>query len=453
MNSSPEPSQHSQGFAALAPPEGSGVLRVDSLPEVMRTEAGFFSHFLIEVVPNAIYHQTWKQKDLKDPGFPRGDYTRKNAPLKDAIAYYASTSVYHVEENGGWKSGGTRALFHSTDYSYSWIRGPNKAVLLAFPLADYRRYPRLVIDTTLPVRGLYFPQLFSEPYYKGLCRVSQVLFYKHDAIYIPFTSGSFEKDAQWHPSVGFITHKGDRHTMSGDKGLHYFGDKCLDIRIAELMIALSIDMRDMNPIEIPIGLPVTPIPGVEQQKVYEHPAFQYMNSLGASSVGGHGGPPYHQISRNDFGPYHVWMDAHISKNEGIEYVFKPADESTLLGIIKTLVGSALNLIPFVGPLASVSWSLIFDAITDPDKLRELGNLTGVETDILKMQLKEISKLAKGLKIKKGHWDVGNDDDILRDLERKAIEEALAQEDREANEHALPVDKPTGAIVFATNQSV
>ncbi|KAF4500115.1 hypothetical protein FAGAP_3691 [Fusarium agapanthi] len=208
-------------------------------------------------------------------------------------------------------------------------------------------------------------------------------------------------------------------------------------------------MRDMNPIEIPLGIPIT---GGEQQKFYEHPAFQYMNSLGASSVGGHGGPPYHQISRNDFGPYHVWMDAHISKNEGIEYVFKPADENTLLGIVKTLVGSALNLIPFVGPLASTSWSLIFDAITDPDKLGELGNLTGIETDILKMQLKEIAKLVKGLKNKKGHWDVGDDDDILRDLE-KAIEEALAEEDREANEHALPVDKPTGAIVFATNQSV
>ncbi|KLO82611.1 Uncharacterized protein LW93_9815 [Fusarium fujikuroi] len=70
MNSSPEPPQQSQGFTALAPPEGNGVMRVDSLPEVMRTGAGFFSHFLIEVVPNAIYHQTWKQKDLKDPGFP-----------------------------------------------------------------------------------------------------------------------------------------------------------------------------------------------------------------------------------------------------------------------------------------------------------------------------------------------------------------------------------------------
>ncbi|KAF5540781.1 hypothetical protein FMEXI_8277 [Fusarium mexicanum] len=237
--------------------------------------------------------------------------------------------------------------------------------------------------------------------------------------------------------------------MSGDKGLHYFNDKCLDIRIAELMIALSIDMRDVNPIEIPLGIPIA---GGEQQKFYEHPAFQYMNSLGASSVGGHGGPPYHQISHNDFGPYHVWMDAHISKNEGIEYAFKPADENTLLNIVKTLVGSALNFIPFVGPLASISWSLIFDAITDPDKLRELGNLTGVETDILKMQLKEIAKLVKGLKHKKGHWDVGDDDDILRDLEKKAIEEALAEEDREANEHALPVDKPTGAIVYATSQS-
>ncbi|KAF4443760.1 hypothetical protein F53441_11363 [Fusarium austroafricanum] len=346
MNSSPATPQQSQGFAAMAPPEGSGVMRVDSLPEVMRTERPRLP--------------------------PRGLYPQKCAPLKDAIAYYASTSVYHVEDGGGWKSGGTRALFHSTDYSYSWIRGPNKAVLLAFPLADYRRYPRLVIDTTLPVRGLYFPQLFSEPYYQGLCQVSQVLFYKHDAIYIPFTAGNFQENTQ-----------------------------CLD----------------------------------------------------ANSVGGHGGPPYHQISHANFGPYHAWMDAHISKNEGIEYVFKPADENTLQGIIKTLVGSALNLIPFVGPLASISWFLIFDAITDPDKMRELGNLTGVETDILKMQLKEIAKLVKGLKNRKGHWDVGDDDDILRDLEKKAVEEALVEEDREANEHALPVDQPAGAIVFATNQRV
>ncbi|KAL4725695.1 hypothetical protein ACLX1H_007846 [Fusarium chlamydosporum] len=438
MSSSPTTSQQPQGFSTFSLPEGSGVMRVDSLPEVMRTEAGFLSHFLIEVVPNAIYDMQWHPKDLKRPGFPRGDYTTKNAPVQDAIAYYASTNVYHVEEHGGWVSGGSRA----------WIRGPNKAVLLAFPLADYRRYPRLVIDTTLPVRGLYFPQLFSEPHYEGLCRMSQVLFYKHDFIHIPTKAANFQEVAHWDQETA-VPLWGELYKMSDDKGLHYFEDRCLDIRIAELMLALSIDSNLLQFIEIPfLSPPHKPSQNSsEKWSKYEHPAFQYMNSLSPHEVG-EGGAPYHQIPKDDFGPYHAWMAAYISKNEGLQYVPGPTDKNILEDVIKTLVGSALNLIPVVGPLASISWSLIADAITDPDKIRELGNLTDVEADIVKLQLEEVAKLVEGSKNRKYQLTTSDDSEALW---KKAVKEAIAEENREAHMHALPVGKPGGVIMSATNQ--
>lgn len=430
-------------FSALTPPEGSGIFRNDSLPECMRTEAGFYSHFLMEIVPNAIYHQTWSYKDLKKPGFPRGDYKYRNSPLKDAIAYYTSTAVYHVEENGRWKAGGTRALFHTSDYSYDWIRSPNKAILLAFPLADYRRYPRLLIDTTLPVRGLYFPQLFNEPHYNGLSRVAQILFYKHESIYIPNWAGTFKKDADWNvPSSLIPLAKGEYHQMSGDKGLHYFNDKCLDIRVAELMLALAIPDYNLKFIEISSFL-----------RISEHPAFQYMNHLSPSTAGGTGGAPYHQISKADFGHYHAWMDAHISKNEGIKYQFQPSDENTLKEILKNLVGTALGFIPFVGPLASISWNLVFDAIDNPDKLSSLGNLTDTEKSILEMLLSEVKKLTKGSKARaldSSGEEKQDDMDRFKKIEEEDIDKRLAEEEHDANNHALPDGKSSGAITFAMN---
>ncbi|KAK5992023.1 hypothetical protein PT974_05419 [Cladobotryum mycophilum] len=332
-------------------PEGTGSCITQSLPKVMRSESGFYSHFIVEVCPNAIYSQEWKFNNLKRPPFPRGNAVMRNAVAKDAISYYASTNVFYAtDDTSRTKYNHYRALFY--EKAYNWYREPDKAILLAFPLSDLEEYPNLVIDPTLPIRALYFPQLYYDPNYSNMSRLGQICFFKHE--------GSFPMQ---------FAHRGSSTTstvyvnISKKEGLGYI-DHCLVVPLKEVMLSLAI-----------------PAMFAKRGPEGRHLCYSYIKLWPASAVSDSG----HQYARADENDFHMWMDDYITINEGIEYEFKPLEsQNKWVKIFTDLISTALRFIPIIGPLAAMSWDITLRAINHPEEFASETGMTADGKNLLKI---------------------------------------------------------------------
>ena len=370
------------GLQAL--PEGVGVAQPDSLPECMRTEEGFHSHFLVEVCANAVFNKRERLRELvyleNYPHIPltRGgyDYVQDiRGPIdawtiKDAFNVYTATSAFYLPKEGDWVNDSvTTQGIHLPPAGWSvpdWYanKQPYKSVILASRLpTSYEQFPKLALDTTLPIRAIYFPLLFKDNRYSNLSALTQIDFYWKDRVLLESTEGEpmlIEPDQT--RGLGFLPY-------------------CLIMDWCPLMCSLAIP-----PDRLPSG---------------EHPCYKFIRLCSPKKAGLQFVDNFQEldmITSNGAGIRHVWLDEYHSKNDGIKFTFARPTESESFGVVKSLVATGIGFIPFVGPLLAIAWDVAIMSLKEPEKFKSRTDLTPEGINLLKLQWKLLDPILPSLKL-------------------------------------------------------
>lgn len=366
-------------------PEGVGVALPDSLPECMRDKDGFHSHFLVEVCANAVYDKKPSTSELRhlenypDDLYTRGghDYVQEvRGPFgetwKDAFDVYTAASAFYIPKNGYWVGDSVTAQgIHLPPDGWSvpdWYADnqPYKAVILAFRLpTSYEDFPLLALDTTLPIRAIYFPLLFKDTRYSNLSVLTQIDFQLKDHVTLENT----ERDI---PPMEI--------TPDLTRGLGFL-PFCLILDWCPLMCSLAIP-HDRLP------------PG-------PHPCYKFVRLCSPQTAGQQfvdNSKELDLIAPKGSGSRYVWMDEYHSKNDGIQYTFVPPTESETFDLVKSLVATGLGFIPFVGPLLAIAWDVAVMSLKEPEKFRSLMDLSPDGMKWLKLQWQFLEKLLPSLEL-------------------------------------------------------
>ncbi|KAM3497884.1 hypothetical protein MY10362_008780 [Beauveria mimosiformis] len=376
-----------QAYSALrAFPEGVGAAQPDSLPECMRTEEGFHAHFLVEVCANAVYNKRERLRELSslenypDTPLTRGGYNYvqdvrglwDSWTIKPAFNVYTAASAFYLPKEGDWVHDSVTAqgiVLPPKGWSIpDWYadKEPYKSVILAFELPkSYEKFPRLALDTTLPIRAIYFPLLFKGSRYSNLCALTQV-------------------DFHWKTQLTL------QNTEPGVSGMDIYPDKTRGLGFLPYCLIL-----DWCPLMCSLAIPDDRLlPG-------EHPCYQFIRLCSPKKAGQQSVNNFTEmdgIGANGAGCRYVWLDEFHSKNDGIVVEFPRPTESESFGLVKSLVATGIGFIPFVGPLLAVAWDVAVMSLKEPEKFRSQTDLTSEEMSWLKLQWKFLDPVLPSLRL-------------------------------------------------------
>ncbi|EXL41696.1 hypothetical protein FOCG_15858 [Fusarium oxysporum f. sp. radicis-lycopersici 26381] len=349
-----------QAYDAYAPPTGIGYTATSALPARMQNEAGFYKSFIVEVVMNGVYDKASNSNKIKKPNWPRGNFEYLHSPLRDVLGTFASTSVFYndtEDTSGNTYIDSPSPFVHNDGQStYKWYTETDQNVYLAFNIKSHKY---IFVDPTLPIRALYFPQIFQDPSYPGFSRLGTVQFHK-------FSAQGLTLRNYWDNDPIHLD-------ITNGRGLGYSGAAlCLDVQA--LMASLCI-----------------PDDRVARRADGTHICFDSIWLLReAASLNAED----HSVCQWDSGDFHRKGNDWTSINEGIRFVYAPLDKSAWSTFVKQIVGAGLGLIPIMGPLLALNWDIMYSYLEDPAGFADYANIGKDWLAILKLQAAELKKAIK-----------------------------------------------------------
>ncbi|KLO90653.1 uncharacterized protein LW93_11074 [Fusarium fujikuroi] len=322
-----------QARDAYSPPTGIGYTATSALPARMQTEAGFYKTFIVEVVINGVYDQASNSNKIKKPNWPRGNF--------DGNTYIDSPSPF-VHNDG--------------QSTYMWYKETDQNAYLAFNIKSHKY---IFVDPTLPIRALYFPQIFQDPSYPGFSRLGTIQFHK-------FSAQGLTLKNYWDNEPIHLD-------ITNGRGLGYSG-AALCLNVLSIMAALCI-----------------PDDRVARRADGTHICFDsiwLLREAASLSVADN------SVSQWDSGDFHRQGKDWTSINEGIRFVYAPLDKPAWSNFVKQIVGAGLGLIPILGPLLALNWDIIYSYLDDPAGFAEYAHIGKEWLSILKLQAAELKKAIK-----------------------------------------------------------
>ncbi|EWZ81593.1 hypothetical protein BFJ70_g4794 [Fusarium oxysporum] len=329
-----------QAYDAYVPPTGIGYTATSALPARMQNEAGFYKSFIVEVVMNGVYDKASNSNKIKKPNWPRGNFECLHSPLRDVLGTFASTSVFYndtEDTSGNTYIDSPSPFVHNDGQStYKWYTETDQNVYLAFNIKSHKY---IFVDPTLPIRALYFPQIFQDPSYPGFSRLGTVQFHK-------FSAQGLTLRNYWDNDPIHLD-------ITNGRGLGYSGAAlCLDVQA--LMASLCI-----------------PDDRVARRADGTHICFDSIWLLReAASLNAED----HSVCQWDSGDFHRKGNDWTSINEGIRFVYAPLDKSAWSTFVKQIVGAGLGLIPIMGPLLALNWDIMYSYLEDPAGFADYANI-------------------------------------------------------------------------------
>ncbi|KAF5552901.1 hypothetical protein FMEXI_2681 [Fusarium mexicanum] len=357
-NDSPDVSSNLRD--ASSPPTGIGYTATSALPARMQTEAGFYKTFIVEVVINGVYDQAGNSNKIKKPNWPRGNFEYLHSPLRDVLGTFASTSVFYndTEDTSGSTYIDSPSPFVHNDgqSTYKWYTETDQNAYLAFNIKSHKY---IFIDPTLPIRALYFAQIFQDPSYPGFSRVGTIQFHK-------FSAQGLTLKNYWDNELIHLD-------ITNGRGLGYSG-AALCLNVQSIMASLCI-----------------PEDRAARRADGTHICFDSIWLLReAASLNA----VDDSVSQWDSGDFHRKGNDWTSINEGIRFVYAPLDKSAWSTFVKQIVGAGLGLIPIMGPLLALNWDIIYSYLDDPAGFADYAHIGKEWLAILKFQAAELKKAIK-----------------------------------------------------------
>ncbi|KAF5714664.1 hypothetical protein FGLOB1_3405 [Fusarium globosum] len=349
-----------QARVAYSPPTGIGYTATSALPARMQTEAGFYKTFIVEVVINGVYDQASNSNKIKKPNWPRGNFEYLHSPLRDVLGTFASTSVFYndtEDTSGNTYIDSPSPFVHNDGQStYMWYKETDQNAYLAFNIKSHKY---IFVDPTLPIRALYFPQIFQDPSYPGFSRLGTIQFHK-------FSAQGLTLKNYWDNEPIHLD-------ITNGRGLGYSG-AALCMNVQSIMPALCI-----------------PEDRVARRADGTHICFEsiwLLREAASLSVADN------SVSQWDSGDFHRQGKDWTSINEGIRFVYAPLDKPAWSNFVKQIVGAGLGLIPILGPLLALNWDIIYSYLDDPAGFAEYAHIGKEWLSILKLQAAELKKAIK-----------------------------------------------------------
>ncbi|KAF5553629.1 hypothetical protein FPHYL_8666 [Fusarium phyllophilum] len=348
------PSNESLGVSsqirdAYSPPTGIGYTATSALPERMQTEAGFYKTFIVEVVINGVYDQAGNSNKIKKPNWPRGHFEYLHSPLRDVLGTFASTSVFYNDtedtSDNTYIDSPSPFVYNEGQSIYKWYTETDQNAYLAFNIKSHKH---IFVDPTLPIRALYFPQIFQDPSYPGFSRLGTIQFHK-------FSAQGLTLKNYWDNEPIHLD-------ITNDRGLGYSG------------AALCI-----------------PEDRVARRPDGTHICF---DSIWLLREGASLNAEDRSVTRWDSGNFHRKGNDWTSINEGIRFVYAPLDKSAWSTFVKQIVGAGLGLIPIMVPLLALNWDIIYSYLDDPAAFAEYAHIGKDWLAVLKLQAAELKKAIK-----------------------------------------------------------